>query len=104
VPGCSFGASECDPFEELSQIVAHAGITTSEAEALGLEAQRALWSGAYPALIERLADRLAGLLPIQIAVGNNASGQRRLLAMLRVIFDALAALRTSPGPAAKHVR
>jgi hypothetical protein len=104
VPGCSFAATDRDLFEELSYIVEQGGITTTEAEAFGLEAQRALWSGAYNQLIERLASRLAGLLPIQVAIGKNSGGQRRLLAMLRVIFDALSTLRTTPARAdpSKH--
>jgi hypothetical protein len=96
VPGCSFAAADRDLFEELSEIIAHGGITTTEAEVLALEAQRALWSGSYANLLEKLGTRLPGLLPIQVAIGKNAGGQRRALVIVRSVLEALTTLRTSP--------
>lgn len=97
VPGCSFAAADRELFDELSHIAAHGGISIADAEAFALEAQRALWSGAYESFLERLGQRLPGLLPIQVAVGKNTAAQKRVISLLRAILDALTTLRTSPG-------
>jgi hypothetical protein len=94
VPGCSYGEGERDAFEELATIVAEGRVTPTEAHAYGSETERALWSGSYGSLLEKLLVRLPGLLPHQVAAGKNAGAQRRILAKLKTILEALATARS----------
>jgi hypothetical protein len=66
-----------------------------EAQALALEAERALWSGAYKPLLDRMCARMPGLVPIEVAAGKNSAAQRRALGMLKIILEALS--RQSAG-------
>lgn len=93
VPGCSYGEAEHDAFEELATIVAEGRMTPAEAQMYGLDAERALGSGAYTSLLEKLSVRLPGLLPHQVAAGKNSGAQRRILGKLKTILEALATAR-----------
>lgn len=93
MPGCSSAAPDVEVFEELSAIVAEGNVTPMEAQGFARELERALWSGAYNHLLETLSVRLPGFLPHQVAAGKNSGAQRRVLAKLKTIFDALATAR-----------
>lgn len=93
VPGCSYGESDREHFEELSDIMVEAAVTPAEARDHATAAQRALWSGAYSELLERLCVRLPGLVPMQAAAGKNSGAQRKILVKLQTMFDALATAR-----------
>lgn len=93
VPGCSYGESDREDFQELSDIMVEAAVTPAEARGHGAAVQRALWSGAYAQLIETLCERLPGLVPLQAAAGKNSGAQRKILMKLQTIFEALATAR-----------
>jgi len=96
VPGCSFAEAERAQFEELSEMVTRANITHTDAQRFSEESQRAISLGTYARLLEKLTERLSGLLPMQVAAGKNLGAQRRILLKLQTIFAALAtAHRTS---------
>lgn len=93
VPGCTFPEVEREAVEELSEIVAEGNITPMEARSYAAELERALWSGAYRPLLATLSVRLPGLLPHEVAAGKNSGAQRRVLARLKTILDALGTAR-----------
>jgi hypothetical protein len=93
VPGCSYAERDCQAFCDLGDIVAEASVWPVEARSLAEQVERSLWSGAYAHILERLAARMPGLLPLQVAVGRNSGAQRRLLALLKTIMEALATAR-----------
>jgi hypothetical protein len=93
VPGCSYAERDREAFGDLSNIVAEGCVTTIEARSLAEQLERAMWSGAYSGILERLAVRLPGLLPLQVAVGKNYGAQRRVVSLLKTILDALATAR-----------
>ncbi|RYZ07528.1 MAG: hypothetical protein EOO73_11125 [Myxococcales bacterium] len=93
VPGCSFPEAEKEAFEELSGIVAEGSITPTEGRSLAVEIERALGSGSYRSLLATLSVRLPGLLPHEVAAGKNAGAQRRILAKLKTVFEALGTAR-----------
>jgi hypothetical protein len=93
VPACSYGQSDRERFRELSEIVAEAGVSPAEALVLAHELARATWSGSYASLLETLTERMPGLVPMQVAAGGSALAQKRLLAMLKTVLDALATAR-----------
>jgi hypothetical protein len=89
VPSCSYGASDAALFEELSAAVGP--------ELRSLEAQRfvsavngALASGAIFESFQALGDRWPNLLPLVLVIGKNQTQQRRVLSMLKTIFEAKA--------------
>jgi hypothetical protein len=90
-PSCSYPESDREQFEELSEVVAEATITRTEAHGYSDTVQHALWSGSYTRELERLCVRMPGLLPMQIAAGKNSGAQRRVLVKLQTILQALAA-------------
>lgn len=96
VPGCSYAERDREAFGDLNDIVVEGCVTPTEARSLAEQLERALWSGAYSQILERIAVRLPGLLPLQVTAGKNSGAQRRVLALLKTILDALAtAGRTS---------
>lgn len=96
VPGCTYTAEDRMQFEELCEIVADVDLTPAQAQQLAQETERALFD---PSL-EKLANRLPGLVPIQSATGRNSEAKRRTLLRLKTIFQALAtARRDSVKPA-----
>lgn len=97
VPGCSFAAADREDFAELCQVVAEAHTTRIEAQTYALAVQHALWSGSYLPLLERLSGRLVGLLPLQTSAGKSSAAQRRIVVMLKTIFEALSTLRGGSG-------
>ncbi len=90
-PSCSYSESDREQFEELSDIVAEAKVTRSEARNSAETVQHALWSSSYTRELERLCVRMPGLLPMQVAAGTNAGAQRRILVKLQTILQALGA-------------
>jgi hypothetical protein len=92
VPGCSFGQEDHQLFEELSEVFAQGAVSTLEAQELALEAQRALWSGAYASLLDKLSRRLPALLPTQMVIERSSIAQRKLLTVSRAILEALTTL------------
>jgi hypothetical protein len=98
-PGRSYSAAEQEGFTELSGIVAEARLSPREGRGYSGEAERALWSGIYVPLLERLSVRMPGLLPHQIAAGRNTVAQRSIVTTLKTVFDALA---TAPTGSAQY--
>jgi len=98
-PSCSYPESEREQFEELSEIVSEANVTRAEARHYAETVRQALWSGGYAREIERLCERMPGLLPGQIAAGCNLNVQRGILVKLQTIMQALA---TAPGGSAEY--
>jgi len=93
VPSRSFSSGDAELFDELGDTVAEASVTIEDARQLGADIERAIWAQQLPASFERLSRRLPGLLPIQVAFGNNSAAQLRALQMLKTILDGLATSR-----------
>lgn len=89
-PSCTFAEGDQEQFSELSCIVGEAKVCHSEARVYAEVAQHALWSGNYARQLERLCGRMPGLLPMQIAAGQNPAAQRGILVKLRSILQTLA--------------
>lgn len=89
-PSCSYPESDRERFEELSDVVAEAKLAGAEARHHAETIRHALWSGDYPRELERLCVRMPGLLPTQLAAGNNSEVQGRILVKLQSILQALA--------------
>lgn len=90
VPGCILHVDEQPLFSDLTPLVTESSMGPAEAVALGRLIGSALRSGGYRGLLESLTGRLPGLLPFQIAVGNNAVANQRLLRVLRAVLEASA--------------
>lgn len=97
VPGCSFADAERETFEELSAIVAEGSVSALEARAHATALERALGSGSYGAALEKLSERLPGLLPSQVAAGRNASALRGMVMKLKTVLEALATAAHESG-------
>jgi hypothetical protein len=97
VPGCSFADAERDAFEELSAIVAEGALSTLEARAHAAGLERALAAGSYGAALEKLSERLPGILPSQVAAGRNASALRGMAMKLKTVLEALATAANGSG-------
>lgn len=93
VPGRSFCQADLEAFEELSDIVVEGGIVPLEARSYAVLLERALWSGSHKPLMNQLSVRLPGFLPHELAAGQNAGAQRKILSNLKTILDALATAR-----------
>lgn len=86
-------------FDDVSDLAAEAHLTMGETLGLAQLVDRALWSGAYQATLEKLSSRMPGQLPIQLIIGKNHTAQRRLLTIWRTILDGLA---TAPRRSAEY--
>jgi len=93
VPSRSYAGDDTELFDELGDTIAEARVSPEDARQLGAEIERAIWAQQLPATFERLSRRLPGILPIQVACGNNAAAQLRALQMLKTICDGLATSR-----------
>lgn len=98
VPSCSYTDADVPLFEELSEAVSD-GLGPFEAQRLGLELNRALWSGTTAEIFDALAARWTSLMPLVLVTGRNEAHQRRVLLMLKTIFDALSSARRSAAVA-----
>jgi len=96
-PSCSYGDADREEFEELSCVVAEGNLSRSEAQVRADTISRALWSGSFDEHLERLCQRMPGLLPMQIAAGRNRAAQRRILVKLQSILQALATVPRGSG-------
>lgn len=106
MPSCSYTLADVALFEELSEAVME-GLTPLEAEYLGMEVGRALWAGTMSEAFDMLSLRWASLIPLVLVTGENQNQRRRLLLMLKTIFEATALTRRSgtvsaPLGAASH--
>lgn len=99
VPGRSYGAGDRAAFAELSSIVSEGKLTLGEVRGYGAEADRALEAGIHAPVLERLAVRIPGLMPHQIAAGRNVEAQRSVLLKVKTVLDALA---TATSQSTKH--
>jgi hypothetical protein len=88
-PSCSYPEADRAQFEELSEVVAEANMTRTEAASYADTIRHALWSGSYTRELERLCVRMPSLLPVQLAAGKNSGAQRRVLVKLQTILQAL---------------
>jgi hypothetical protein len=91
IPGCIYVERDRELFEELSEIVAEAGVSAREAAQWAASAAEALWSRRFTNTFDVLATRLPGITPLQMAIGTNADAQRRVFQTLKTIFDGLVA-------------
>ncbi len=94
VPSCSYGQADIALFDELSEAVTE-GLDPIEGQRLGHELSHALWSGTTGEIFDGLASRWPSLMPLVLATGNNQGHQRRLLLMLKTIFEAVSLTRRS---------
>lgn len=93
VPGCSYGESERRAFNEMSDIVAEAQVSPSEALLLAQKLTSSISPGGWGRVLEQLCERMPGLVSVQQAVGQNTAAQRRAVALLKTILDALSTAR-----------
>jgi hypothetical protein len=98
VPSCSFARDQVPLFEELSAAIG-VQVEPGEAERLNAETSRALWSGTFSEVFDKLASRWSAVVPVLLMAGDNAAAQRRILLTLKTIFEALMLPRRSPVPA-----
>jgi len=89
-PGYSFSEDDRELFEDLKQVVDDRTIEAEEAKQIATHIGSVLRSGVDHDLLERLTNRLPGLLPIQTAAGTNRPARQRALRLLRAIFEAMA--------------
>jgi hypothetical protein len=94
VPSCNYAQADVALFDELSEAVT-GGLAQPEAQRLGLEVSRALWSGAGTEILDVVAARWTSLMPLVLVTGGSQSNQRRVLLMLKTIFDAVSLTRRS---------
>jgi len=94
VPSCCYAPVDVELFEELSDAVADE-LTPLEAEGLAIEVGRALWSGSHTEGLDALARRFPSVMPQALVAGDNQARKRRLLLMLKTIFEAVALTRRS---------
>lgn len=94
MPSCSYAESDVALFDELSEAVTD-GLSPLEAQRVGIELSRALWSGMSTETFDALAARWASLMPLVLVMGNNQAQRRRVLLMLKTIFEAVSLSRRS---------
>lgn len=94
VPSCSYVERDVELFEELSGAVGE-GLGPFDAQRLGIEVSRALWSGNVGEIFNTLGARWVSLVPLVLVTGKNEGQQRRILLMLKTIFEAVALTRRS---------
>jgi len=94
VPSCSYTQSDIALFDELSDAVTE-GLDPIEAQRLGHELSHALWSGTTLEVFDALASRWPSLMPLVLVTGRNETHQRRVLLMLKTIFEAVSLTRRS---------
>ena len=94
VPSCAYTQYDVALFHEVSRLV-NDGLPPLEAESSGIEAGRGLLSGAFSETLDALSLRFPALIPLVLVASQNADRQRRLLLMLKTIFEAVALTRRS---------
>jgi len=94
VPSCSYAAPDVALFDELSEAVT-IGLDPLEAQRFAREVSRASWTGTSTPIFDALAARWPSLMPLVLVTAGSQSNQRRVLRMLKTIFDAVSLTRRS---------
>lgn len=94
MPSCSYKATDVALFDELSDAVS-GGLSALEAQHLAMALEDALRAGVSSPMFEALTNRWLNLIPLMFVTGKNQDQQRRVLIMLKTIFEAVASSRRS---------